>query len=108
MNDLNAYGTGVADNKRIGKRHNLNYPIEFSSGRGISHDISSTGIYFLTQELLWANEEIKMTIFTSQHSPIQCEGKVIRVDRNAENNGIAVKFANFMAELAQPRQSLPI
>ncbi|WP_366925682.1 PilZ domain-containing protein [uncultured Nitrosomonas sp.] len=58
--------------------------------------MSSTGIYFVVQQSLHKSEVIHLTIQLNKECIVQCEGKVIRADKQDQGYGIAVQFTKMM------------
>ena len=92
----------IINEQRSNKRYELHCPVIFGQSYGLSRDISSSSIYFMTQNVLNNNEIISLTIQTSQHVNIQCEGEVVRIDSYPEAYGIAIQFTHFMFDIEAP------
>ena len=86
------------------KRHEERFPLEVTvmleNGGGISRDISQSGIYFLTDQLLAPGSVVKFSM-TLDHirpgKPIQldCQGSVLRVEPAGEKLGVAASISHF-------------
>ncbi len=61
-----------------------------------SKDISSTGVYFVVQQSMRKNEVINLTIELNKECVVQCEGEVIRTDKQIQGYGVAVQFSRMM------------
>lgn len=83
--------------RRETKRHNIEVPVRFGRGTGVSRDISFSGIYFITQELLEAGEPLKLAFELEYAIPgkslqLDCQGHVLRVENLGDRFGIAAKI----------------
>ena len=85
------------DERRETKRHNIEVPVRFERGTGVSRDISFTGIYFITQEQLAPGEPLKLAFELEYAIPgkslqLDCQGHVLRVEQLQGSFGIAAKI----------------
>ena len=85
------------DERRETKRHQIEVPVNFGRGTGISKDISFSGIYFITKELLEAGEPLKLAFELEYAIPgkslqLDCQGHVLRVEQLNGTYGIAAKI----------------
>ncbi|MBL0010350.1 MAG: PilZ domain-containing protein [Nitrosomonas sp.] len=78
--------------QRTNERFNLCCLVTFREGRGLSRDISTTGIYFSTKKVLKESEMIQLTIHLNQEPNVQCDGKVVRTEQRTDGYGVAVQF----------------
>lgn len=80
--------------QRINQRFNLSCLVTFEKGQGWSRDISATGIYFSTKNILEESEMIELAIHLSRQPDVQCGGKVVRMERRTDDYGVAVQFTD--------------
>ena len=85
------------DERRETVRHQIAVPVNFGRGIGISRDISFTGIYFTTKELLEPGEPLKLGFELEYAIPgkslqLDCQGHVLRVEHLNGTYGIAAKI----------------
>jgi len=78
-------------------RHQIEVPINFGRGTGISRDISFSGIYFTTKELLEPGEPLRIAFELEYAIPgkslqLDCQGHVVRVETLGKAYGIAAKI----------------
>lgn len=78
-------------------RHQIAVPVNFGRGTGISRDISFSGIYFTTKELLQPGEPLNLAFELEYAIPgkslqLDCQGHVLRVDQLNGTFGIAAKI----------------
>jgi len=83
--------------RRETTRHQIQVPVDFGRGTGISRDISFTGIYFITKELLEPGELLKLAFELEYAIPgkslqLDCQGHVLRVEQLGSSFGIAAKI----------------
>jgi hypothetical protein len=83
--------------RRESKRHQIQVPIDYGHGVGISRDISFTGIYFTTEKPLSSGERLKLAFELEYAIPgkslqLDCQGYVLRVDILDDHFGVAAKI----------------
>jgi hypothetical protein len=83
--------------RRENRRHQIEVPVHFDRGIGLSRDISLTGIYFTTSELLAAGEPLKLSFKLDYAIPgkslhLDCQGQILRVEELDTHYGIAAKI----------------
>ena len=73
----------------------VQFPVKWAQGQGISHDISATGMYFLSDRDCVEGSLIELNIELDTPAgalTLQCEGEVRRVAQHDGKTGIAVRF----------------
>lgn len=83
--------------RRETTRHQIQVPVDFGRGTGMSRDISFTGIYFITKEVLEPGEPLKLAFELEYAIPgkslqLDCQGHVLRVEQLDNSFGIAAKI----------------
>lgn len=83
--------------RRETQRHQIEVPVNFGRGTGVSKDISFSGIYFITKELLKAGEPLNLAFELEYAIPgkslqLDCQGHVLRVEQLNGSYGIAAKI----------------
>lgn len=72
--------------QRAAPRYPVHLPIEAAGVRGLTVDISATGIAFESVAILRPGQDVMLTIETGSDGdgppPIRCRARVIRVDRS--------------------------
>jgi hypothetical protein len=92
----------ILEEQRSADRFPLCCPLAFDKGRGLSHDISASGIYFSTEHAFRPSEVIRLVIYP-HHSPmISCAGHVVRTEKQARGYSVAVHFTDFVFEVNKP------
>ena len=89
-------GMAIFYEKRTSERFDLRCLVLTEEERGWSRDISSTGIYFKVAINMKKNDTVQMTIKLNKESVVQCEGKVIRTDKQDDGYGVAVQFTRML------------
>ena len=87
----------IESERRETKRHNIEVPVRFDRGTGVSRDISFSGIYFITKDLLEAGERLRLAFELEYAIPgkslqLDCQGHVLRVEQLNGSYGIAAKI----------------
>lgn len=79
------------------KRYDLQLLVEFDHGEGVTRNISTSGVYFTTDQALETGSEIKFYLVTEgeDYNRIYCEGQVLRTEPCDEDWGIAVRNTQF-------------
>jgi hypothetical protein len=82
--------------KRQAQRYPLAVDMELQNGRGITHDVSTSGIFVEADSPFSPGSRIRFSLLFEQTLPtplrLDCEGKVIRVEPRNEKLGIAADF----------------
>jgi len=86
-----------ASERRESKRHQIEVPVNFGRGTGISRDISFTGIYFITGERVESGELLRLAFELDFAIPgkslqLDCQGQVLRVENLGKRFGVAAKI----------------
>jgi PilZ domain len=70
--------------------------IRMAQGEGIVHDLSASGIYFITDMWLKAGDTLKFSLefLESPTGPlsVNCTGQVLRLEKHAGRNGVAASI----------------
>lgn len=80
--------------KRQATRHKIEVPIRYDFGVGKTRDVSLSGIYFTTDKLLNAGQQLRMLFELAFAIPgktlsFDCQGHVIRVEDKSGLFGVA-------------------
>jgi len=86
--------------KRHEERFALEVPVMLENGRGISRDISQSGIYFVTDQPLAPGGVVKFSVKFDHIRPgkpiqLDCQGSVLRVEAAGEKLGVAASISHF-------------
>lgn len=79
--------------RRKAPRLEIRLPVELEHGRGWTRDVSASGVYFETTMPFAPGAPISFSLVMTHASPavlrLQCEGQVVRVDRDKGRIGVA-------------------
>jgi hypothetical protein len=83
--------------KRREERFMLEVPVQLENGRGMSRDISESGIFFTTDQPFSPGGIVKFSVKLThlrRGKPVKldCQGQVVRVERIGENFGVAASI----------------
>ena len=66
--------------------------VEFDHGRGQTHDISTSGVFFTTTAATTAGEHLHCSVQLTEAQRLQFEALVVRVVRHGKRYGVAACF----------------
>jgi hypothetical protein len=72
-------------------------PVEFSGARGLTRNVSATGVYFETTVDQLPDSKVRFVVDVVVHGEalkMVCSGQVVRVEHKTGTVGIAVKLAS--------------
>ena len=89
--------------KRRAPRHEGKLPVKLKGGQGITHDFSSSGIFFETDRSFSPGQPIEFTIILKHADPagpirMKCRGEIVRVEGNGEKIGVAATIDMYSFE----------
>jgi hypothetical protein len=72
--------------QRRASRFPIAIRVEVEGGSGVTRDVSLSGVFFETDQFFVRGEPIRLTLILERASPghpvrLQCEGRVVRVER---------------------------
>jgi hypothetical protein len=81
--------------RRRAVRFPIAIPVELEEGKGVTRDVSLSGVSFETDLLFSSGEPIRLTLVLERASPghpvrLQCEGRVVRVGQSNGKGQVAV------------------
>ena len=87
----------VPDRRRA-VRFPITVPVELDGGGGVTRDVSLSGVFFETEQWFAPGEPIRLTLVLERASPgqpvrLQCEGRVVRVERRQPELRLGVAVA---------------
>lgn len=91
-------GTAQFRERRQAPRLPIAIPVELEGGRGLTRDVSLSGVYFETDRSLVVGEQVRLTLVMGRLSPdhpfrLQCGGRVVRVERREMQVRLGVAVA---------------
>ena len=92
--------------RRRARRFNITMPVELEHGRGITRDVSSSGVFFESDHSFSVGEVISFWLVFEYAGMgpafrLPCQGRVVRVEQRAGRTGVAVAFTSFGFEPAE-------
>ena len=78
-------------------------PEQSETRRGITRDVSASGMFYETEHVLPFGEQIRVVLLFKQGLPevplrVLCEGRVVRVEPREGKAGVAVAFTSYRFE----------
>jgi hypothetical protein len=88
------------DDRRRARRYRIDVPVTLPVGRGITRDISESGLCFDTDQPLALAEHVEFSLVLGRFDPqgsyrVMCAGEVIRVEPNPAGLSVAVKLRSY-------------
>jgi hypothetical protein len=84
----------LADRRRA-PRYRMASTISVEDARAVTVNVSSLGVYFMTDRPLDADQELQL-VFAFEHSApetrVTCNGRVVRVERRPAGFGVAATY----------------
>jgi PilZ domain len=86
--------------RRLAQRFRVALAVELDGGTGVTCDVSSSGVFFATERSFSCGEHIRFTLVLERGDPqrqmyLQCQGKVVRVERRAGRERVAVAISAY-------------
>lgn len=84
--------------RRRAVRFPIAIPVELEGGTGVTRDVSLSGVFFETNQFFALGEPIRLTLILERATPVQpvrlqCEGRVVRVERRQPELRLGVAVA---------------
>lgn len=89
----------LMDRRRM-LRFQIALPVELEGGKGITRDVSLSGVFFETDQSFSPSEPIQLVLVLEHVHPgrpvrLHCEGRVVRVNRHDGKMGVAVAITSY-------------
>jgi Tfp pilus assembly protein PilZ len=88
-------GAGGFEERRRGQRFKVALPVQLNDGSGTTCDISTSGIFFETENAHSIGDTIRLFL-NFEHETLQCEGRVMRVEPRHGQFGVAVELTSYV------------
>jgi PilZ domain len=88
-------GAGDFEERRKGERYKLSLPVQLNDGVGTTCDISTPGIFFETDRAYAIGGTIRLFL-DFKHETLQCETRVMPVERDNGQFGVAVQLTPYV------------
>jgi hypothetical protein len=94
----------VSSDRRRDRRYSMASVISVDDARAITVNLSSTGVYFVTDQPLTAGQQI-LLVLTFEHSTpagtrVTCNGRILRVDGRPDGFGVAAAYEPIEFEIS--------
>jgi len=80
--------------RRRAQRYRLVVPVRLQKARGVTRDISTAGVFFETEGVQSIGDTVRFSV-DFPDATVQCEGRVVRVEKLEKKFGIAVEFTTY-------------
>src|SRR5438445_11885134 len=101
-------GAGVTERRQASRIRvvlpvDVMLPEQSETRRGITRDVSASGMFYETEHVLPFGEQIRVVLLFKQGLPevplrVLCEGRVVRVEPREGKAGVAVVFTSYRFE----------
>jgi PilZ domain-containing protein len=89
----------VAPDRRQAPRYRLGLPVELTDGRGITRDVSESGVYFQTSASFTTGAPVSFVLVFGEAEAVRtrlsCTGTVVRVEPGTAAMGVAARITNY-------------
>ena len=90
--------------RRQARRYRIAVPVELDHGTGLTRDISTSGIFFETDQSCSVGTTLSFSLVLEHADPggpvrLQCQGEVVRVEQRESKVGVAVCFTAYRFDL---------
>ena len=86
---------GGFEERRRGERFKLALPVQLNDGVGTTYDISTSGIFFVTESAYAIGDMIRL-LLSFENETLQCEARVVRVEQLDGQFGVAVELTAYI------------
>jgi len=90
------YAMNPSKENRLAGRFPTYCVVEFDSGIGLTHNLSTTGVCFTTEEVFDVGSQLRCFILMQKKGGntrrIRCEGKVVRAEKKENGWEVAINF----------------
>jgi len=96
--------------RRQARRYRIAVPVELDHGTGLTRDISTSGVFFETDQSCSVGTTLSFSLVLEHADPrgpmrLHCRGEVVRVEQKEGKVGVAVCFTSYRFDLHE--QSRP-
>jgi hypothetical protein len=86
----------VLPDRRCAPRYPIASVISVGGERAVTNDMSSIGVYFVTDQPLTTGQEVLLVIAFDHAAPaetrVTCDGRIVRVEPRPEGFGVAATY----------------
>jgi len=81
----------------------MTLPVELERGSGITRNISTSGVFFETDQVFSTGALIRLTLVLEPTFPgiptcLHCQGQIVRAEQHEEKVGVGVAFTSYRFE----------
>ena len=83
--------------KRRERRVASALPVSFVNAKGVTRDVSASGIYFVTEAEYSPGNNIELTMELEGPAgkmQLKCEGEIVRIERHEGRLGVAIRITD--------------
>ena len=83
-------------NKRREERVSTALPVDLGTTKGITRDVSASGVFFETEAIYALGSEISFAVELGTpggRMVLKCEGEIVRIEPRGQRVGVAVRIA---------------
>ena len=99
--------------RRQALRFSMTLPVELEQGSGITRNISTSGVFFETDQVFSTGALIRLILVLEEPTYpgiptcLHCQGQIVRAEQHEEKVGVGVAFTSYRFEplggLGSPR-----
>ena len=89
-------------NQRAGERVSATWPVDLGASRGVTHDVSASGVFFETDASLSLGNEITFAVELDTPGgklTLRCWGSIVRLEPRENRTGVAGKITESKLEV---------
>ena len=90
----------LGGDRRGARRYRLDLPVELTDGRGVTRDVSESGLLFETTHVLALGTHVEFNLVMGRFDPqgpyrVKCAGEVVRIESNESGTSVAVHLRSY-------------
>jgi len=96
--------------RRQARRYPVSVPVELQGGRGLTREVSTSGMFFETKQSLSPGSLVHFSLLLEHAHPraplrMECVGQIVRVEPRDDRLGVAAALLRFRFEPADQARS---
>ena len=94
--------SGGGPDRRRATRYQVGLPVELQAGKGVTRNVSESGVYFETDQSLAVGSAVTFSLILGHADPegpfrLQCKGSIVRVDEQDGKIAVAARITSYRA-----------
>ena len=90
----------MGSDRRRARRYRIDLAVELAAGRGVTRDVSESGVLFETQLTLTLGDYVEFSLVLGRFDPqgpyrVKCAGEVIRLEPHESGQSIAIHLSSY-------------